>query len=140
MEFLSVEHLSVLAATLVLCVAAAVVPRRRPEAAWHIRTARILALVLVVNELHDPGGHPRLGRLGLGHRPARSSSPTPRSSPPPSPSGCRGPPPLAYELTFFWAFTATLQAVLTPDLDHGPDHYFFWAFFIAHSGVLVAVA
>jgi UMF1 family MFS transporter len=49
-------------------------------------------------------------------------------------------PGLAYELTFFWSFSATLQALLTPDLNHGPGHFFFWAFFIAHSGVLVAVS
>ena len=139
MEFLSVEHVAVLVATLALCVAAAVIPRRRPDAAWPLRAARALAVVLVVNEIAI-----RVVILAwddwswAGDLPLQLSDAalivsaialwSPR------------PPPLAYELTFFWAFTATLQAVLTPDLDQGPDHYFFWAFFIAHSGVLVAAA
>jgi UMF1 family MFS transporter len=138
-EFLSVEHLSVLAATLVLCVAAAVVPRRRPDAGWHVHGARILAVVLVVNELMI-----RVVILAWDDWDWATDLPLQLSDAALVASAVAlwlpRPPPLAYELTFFWAFTATLQAVLTPDLQQGPDHYFFWAFFIAHSGVLVAVA
>jgi hypothetical integral membrane protein (TIGR02206 family) len=46
---------------------------------------------------------------------------------------------LSYELTFFWGLAGTLQAVLTPDLDVGfPDPGFF-AFQIAHAGLIAAV-
>ena len=139
MEFLSVEHLAVLAATLALCVAAAVVPRRRPDARWTLATARALAVVLVVNEIMI-----RVVILASDDWDWATDLPLQLSDAALIVSAVAlwlpRPPPLAYELTFFWAFTATLQAVLTPDLDHGPDHYFFWAFFIAHSGVLVAAA
>jgi hypothetical integral membrane protein (TIGR02206 family) len=47
---------------------------------------------------------------------------------------------LRFELTYFWGLTASLQAVLTPGLD--PDDrfpsFFFWHYFITHSGVVVA--
>jgi hypothetical integral membrane protein (TIGR02206 family) len=46
---------------------------------------------------------------------------------------------LRFELTYFWGLTASLQAVLTPGLD--PDDrfpsFFFWHYFISHSGVVV---
>jgi hypothetical integral membrane protein (TIGR02206 family) len=47
---------------------------------------------------------------------------------------------LRFELTYFWGLTASLQAVLTPGLDpddHFPS-FFFWHYFMTHSGVLVA--
>lgn len=47
---------------------------------------------------------------------------------------------LRFELTYFWGLTASLQAVLTPGLD--PDDrfpsFFFWHYFITHSGVVLA--
>jgi hypothetical integral membrane protein (TIGR02206 family) len=46
---------------------------------------------------------------------------------------------LAYELTYFWGLAGTLQAVLTPDLDAGFPHPAFFAFHIAHSGLIAAV-
>jgi hypothetical integral membrane protein (TIGR02206 family) len=46
--------------------------------------------------------------------------------------------PLPVELAYFWALTASLQAVLTPDLGEGfPDPY-FWTYFVTHSGAVVA--
>jgi hypothetical integral membrane protein (TIGR02206 family) len=46
--------------------------------------------------------------------------------------------PLAVELTYFWGLTASLQAVLTPNLGEGfPDPY-FWTFFLYHGAVVVA--
>ena len=50
------------------------------------------------------------------------------------------PAALRFELTYFWGLTASLQAILTPGLD--PDDrfpsFFFWHYFITHSGVVVA--
>jgi hypothetical integral membrane protein (TIGR02206 family) len=48
--------------------------------------------------------------------------------------------PLAFELTWFWGLTASLQAVLTPDLgadDRFPS-FFYWHYFVTHGGVVVA--
>jgi hypothetical integral membrane protein (TIGR02206 family) len=47
--------------------------------------------------------------------------------------------PLLVELTWLWGLTASLQAVLTPDLGSAdfPD-LVFWTFFITHAGAVVA--
>jgi release factor glutamine methyltransferase len=46
--------------------------------------------------------------------------------------------PLLVELTWFWALTASLQAVLTPDLGADFPELIYWTFFITHSGAVVA--
>jgi hypothetical integral membrane protein (TIGR02206 family) len=46
---------------------------------------------------------------------------------------------LSYELTYFWGLAGTLQAVLTPDLNVGFPNAEFFAFWIAHSGIIAAV-
>ena len=46
--------------------------------------------------------------------------------------------PLLVELTYFWALSASLQAVLTPDVGESfPDPLFF-AYFAAHSGAVAS--
>src|SRR5918995_2018513 len=46
--------------------------------------------------------------------------------------------PLLVELTWFWALTASLQAVLTPDLGADFPELLYWTFFITHAGAVVA--
>jgi hypothetical integral membrane protein (TIGR02206 family) len=46
--------------------------------------------------------------------------------------------PRAVELTYFWALTASLQAVLTPNLTEDTATIFVFTFFITHSGAVVA--
>jgi hypothetical integral membrane protein (TIGR02206 family) len=48
--------------------------------------------------------------------------------------------PLAFELTWFWGLTASLQAVLTPalDADEGVPSFYYWHYFVTHSGVVLA--
>lgn len=48
------------------------------------------------------------------------------------------PRPLLFELAYFWGLTASLQAVLTPDLGSGFPSIFFWTYFTTHSGAVVA--
>ena len=45
---------------------------------------------------------------------------------------------LLIELTYFWAFTASLQAVLTPDLAQSFPSVFYFTYFTYHVGVIVA--
>jgi hypothetical integral membrane protein (TIGR02206 family) len=48
------------------------------------------------------------------------------------------PAPLLCELVYFWALSATLQAVLTPDLGYGfPDPLYF-TYFATHGGAIAA--
>jgi hypothetical integral membrane protein (TIGR02206 family) len=47
--------------------------------------------------------------------------------------------PRLVELTWFWGLTASLQAVLTPDLGSADfPELIYWTFFITHSGAVVA--
>ena len=43
------------------------------------------------------------------------------------------------ELTYFWAFTASLQAVLTPDLGHGFPNVLYFTYFLYHVGGRTAI-
>jgi hypothetical integral membrane protein (TIGR02206 family) len=46
---------------------------------------------------------------------------------------------LLVELTWFWALTASLQAVITPDLGSADfPELLWWTFFITHAGAVVA--
>jgi hypothetical integral membrane protein (TIGR02206 family) len=48
--------------------------------------------------------------------------------------------PLLVELAYFWAFTASLQAVLTPDLAHTFPSAFYFTYFAYHVGAIVAAS
>jgi len=47
---------------------------------------------------------------------------------------------LLTELAWFWGLTATLQAVLTPDLGHTFPDILYVTFFVTHGGAIVAAA
>lgn len=47
---------------------------------------------------------------------------------------------LFVELTYFWTLTATLQAVVTPDLGQAFPSVFYFTYFIYHVGAIVAAA
>jgi hypothetical integral membrane protein (TIGR02206 family) len=134
--FLSAEHLAVLTATAVLCVALPIAARTHPGD-WTRLVSRILGAVLLAwflayhlvvalrgsyaldfdLPLHLTDAVTVVAALALWR-----------------PGGLR------FELTYFWGLTASLQAVLTPGLD--PDDrfpsFFFWHYFITHSGVVLA--
>lgn len=46
--------------------------------------------------------------------------------------------PLLVEILYFWALTASLQAVITPDLHQTVPSVFFFTYFITHCGAVVA--
>ena len=48
------------------------------------------------------------------------------------------PRPLPVELAYFWGLTASLQAILTPDLGEGFPDLYFWTYFLTHSGAVIA--
>jgi len=45
----------------------------------------------------------------------------------------------SYELSYFWAFSGTLQALLTPDLSYGFPDLRFVVFFAFHGGAIASV-
>jgi hypothetical integral membrane protein (TIGR02206 family) len=48
------------------------------------------------------------------------------------------PAPLLVELTYFWALSASLQAVITPDVGAGFPDLLYFTYFAAHSGAVAA--
>ena len=48
------------------------------------------------------------------------------------------PAPLLCELVYFWAFSATLQAVLTPDLGYAFPDLLYFTYFATHGGAIAA--
>ncbi len=48
--------------------------------------------------------------------------------------------PALVELTYLWAFTASLQATITPDLAQSFPSIFYFTYFTYHVGVIVAAA
>jgi len=48
------------------------------------------------------------------------------------------PRPLLVEIVYFWALTASLQAVVTPDLGQPFPSIFYFTYFATHIGVVVA--
>lgn len=44
----------------------------------------------------------------------------------------------AYEIAYFWGLAGTLQAILTPDLAEPFPTYWFFRYFLAHGGIVIA--
>lgn len=45
-----------------------------------------------------------------------------------------------YEITYFWGFAGSLQALLTPDLyPYSFPHFVFFNFFLAHAGIMTTI-
>lgn len=44
------------------------------------------------------------------------------------------------ELTYFWAFAGTLQALLTPEMPEPFPHWLYLQYYVAHGGIVVAAA
>lgn len=135
MEILSAQHLIVLGATAVGALAIALAARRDPAAPWVPWACRALAVALVANEVgfhlyhHAQEGLSTRGDLPLHLTDAATLAAV---------VALWRPVPIAFELTYFWALTATVQALATPDLRRGfPDHRWWW-FVISHAGVVIA--
>lgn len=135
MEPYSPEHLVVLAATAAACLALGLAARRDPGARWVVVAARALAVLLVLNEVAFHVVH----QLDVGLS-ARNDLPLHLTDAATIAAvvALWTDSDLAFELTYFWGLTATVQALLTPDLTRGFPDYRFWWFFVAHSGVVLA--
>jgi hypothetical integral membrane protein (TIGR02206 family) len=135
MELFSPEHLIVLAVAAAACAGLGLAARRDPGAGWITPASRGLAMLLVANEvafhviLHLDEGLSARGDLPLHLTDAATIAAV---------VALWRPNALAFELTYFWALTATLQALLTPDLRRGFPDYRWWWFFVAHAGVVLA--
>ena len=134
MELFETEHIAAVGATGVLAFLAVVGARTLPGR-WVVRASRGLALVILVAYAADHAAAA-----------ARGDWSTERYLPFNLTDAVTivcavalwAPRPLPVELAYFWGLTASLQAVLTPDLGEGFPDLYFWTYFLTHSGAVVA--
>jgi hypothetical integral membrane protein (TIGR02206 family) len=131
----AVEHIAALIATAIL---AGVLVRgaRRHGDAWAIPVARGLALCILIAYLAE-----HLTYALRGEWTTRVNLPLQLTDAVTFVSVAalwRPRAGLLVELLYFWAFSASLQAVLTPDLGQGFPDALFFSYFATHSGALLA--
>ena len=132
---LSAEHVVPLAAIAVLIAALTLAARRRPGA-WLVSACRIMAVVLVLDEL---GWWAYLAEQGIRSNVAfalplqlcdiailvAAGALVLRWAP-------------LVELTYFWGLAGSVQALLTPDLPQGFPNFLYFQYYVAHGGVVAA--
>ena len=137
MEHWSREHVAAVAATAVVAVLLVAGARRWGDA-WARPVARGLAVVILAGFVGE-----QVAYAARGEWTARVNLPLQLSDVVTlaaiaalwRPRSVR-----LVELVYFWAFTASLQAVLTPDLRQAFPDVLFFTYFTTHSGAIVAAA
>jgi hypothetical integral membrane protein (TIGR02206 family) len=135
MEHWSAEHVAALVATAVVAGLLVAGARRRPDA-WTVRTGRVLALVILAGYACEQLTYALRGEW------------TPRVNLPLQLTDAvtlasvialwRPERMLFVELVYFWALSASLQAILTPDLRASFPDPLFLGYFATHAGAVVA--
>jgi hypothetical integral membrane protein (TIGR02206 family) len=135
MEQFSGPHIAALIATAAIAGAVVAAARRGGEA-WAVPVARVLAVAILTSFALE-----HLTYAARGTWTSRVNLPLQLSDAVTLISVLalwRPRTPLLVELTYFWAFSASLQSVLTPDLDQAFPDVLWFTYFGAHSGVIVA--
>ena len=134
MELLSTAHVAALLTVAAVAAGAAVLPRARPGR-WVVQASRALALVVLAAYLAD---HATAAARGIWsvrvYLPLHLSDAATLAAVAALWSGR----PALVELTYLWGMTASVQALLTPDLGHGFPDLLFLTYFVTHGGVVTA--
>jgi len=135
MELFSPEHLAAIAATVLGAILLAVVPRRlTPGAANNV--TRALAVVILAGFAVEQATYVARGTWEADvNLPLQLSDAATLTA---VVALWRARAGLLTELVWFWAFTATLQAMLTPDLGYGFPDVLYFTYFATHGGVIAA--
>ena len=136
MRQFSVAHLGALTVLAIACATAVVVPRRHPGR-WVTWVARVLAAVITAGWIGEYIAEVTVGTWTLSYSlPLQLTDAVSLAAIVALLTGRQ----LAVELLYYWAFSATLQAALTPDLGHGQSFpsVFYFTYFTYHVGAIVA--
>lgn len=134
MEHWSVEHLAALAVTVVLAALLVGVARRRPQLALGI--GRGLALIILAGFVCE-----QITYAVRGEWTAKLNLPLQLTDAVTLVSVAALLSPgsvLLVELVYFWALSASVQAVVTPDLEQSFPDVLFFTYFATHSGAVAA--
>ncbi len=128
------EHLGALAGTLVSTVGLTAGARVRPGP-WTMVVSRVLALVVLLAEpsywIRHAVNHTWSAGVDLPFQLSNAAEFV-------AAAALWWRTPVLVELAYFWAFSAVIQALLTPDLrERFPDPAYF-SFYVGHGGVIVA--
>ena len=134
MRQLSGQHIAALVVTALAAGLAAWGPRRRPGG-WVERASRALAVAILLAYVAE-----YVANLALGGFSLRFSLPLQLTDAVTivAVAALWRPRPLLVELLYFWALSASLQALVTPDLGQAFPSIFYFTYFIAHGGAVVA--
>jgi hypothetical integral membrane protein (TIGR02206 family) len=135
MELWSGEHLAALAATALVAAALVAGARRRGDA-FAVPAGRALAVVIAAGFAAEQLTYALRGRWSLEvNLPLQLTDAVTFVS---VAALLRPGAALLVELVYFWALSASLQAVLTPDLNESFPDPLFLAYFATHSGAVAA--
>ncbi|MFN2462484.1 MAG: TIGR02206 family membrane protein [Candidatus Dormibacteria bacterium] len=134
MKLFGASHLAAIVATLVVAVSLPLAARFRPGR-WTRVVAIALAVILVANEVGWWAAVALRGEWGWDYAlpfslcdaagfVAAAALLTRR----------RG----LVEVAYFWGLAGTVQAIITPDLGHDFPNYFYFQYFVQHTGIVVA--
>ena len=134
MRQFSVAHLAALGVLVAIGVVVIAGPRVR-GGAWLVWPARIVAATIAIAWLGEYVGEAIRGTWDVGNSlPLQLTDAASFTAI----VGLLTRRRLAVELLYFWAFSATLQAVLTPDLGRTFPNFFYFTYFAYHIGAIVA--
>ncbi len=135
MELFSPAHLAAIAATALGALLLAILPRRL-EPRHAVTIARCLAILILVGFVAEQATY-----LARGTWSARVNLPLNLSDAATFAAVAalwQARAGLLTELVWFWGLTATLQALLTPDLGYTFPDLLYLTFFVTHGGVILA--
>ena len=135
MEHWSVEHVAALVVTAVLAASLVAGARRRGDA-WAVPIGRGLAVVILAGFVCEQVTYAlRSDWTAEVNLPLQLTDAVTLAS---VAALWRPRSALLVELVYFWALTASLQAVLTPDLGYSAPDVLFFTYFATHSGAIAA--
>jgi hypothetical integral membrane protein (TIGR02206 family) len=131
---LSGEHITALIVT-AAAAGLALAPARHRDAAWLVPVARALALLILAAYLTEQAANALRGTWTVERSlPLHLTDAVTLVAVAALWSWAL----LLVELTYFWGLSASLQAVLTPDLDQAFPSIFYFTYFTTHVGAVVA--
>ena len=135
MEQWSGEHVAALIATAVVA-ASLVAAARRWGDIWAVRAGRVLAILILAGFVCEQLTYALRGQWTVTvNLPLQLSDAVTLVA---VAALWRPESALLVELVYFWALTASLQAVLTPDLGQAFPDLLFFTYFATHSGAIAA--
>jgi hypothetical integral membrane protein (TIGR02206 family) len=134
-QIFSLLHISILAFTFITAVLSAYIARKLLTQSWKNAAGKIFGIILILNYIAY-----LIHRINSGFWEVRYDLPM---------ELCNWAvfatiialftkKKLFAEISYFWVMTGSVNAVITPELNVGFPHPYFFIFFIEHSGVIIA--